>query len=122
LPPLKFAIAAGIATVVVFAVSPLGNARAEDSSATGLAPGLQHAFDSGYERGAADALEGRNIDAALTQCERRKKDAEDLVVLQQPYMDRGDKFGQCLREIRDAEPYGVEAMKAIVSRCTSAFP
>ena len=37
-------------------------------------------------------------------------------------MDRGDKFGQCLSEIRNAEPYGLEAMKAIVSRCTSAFP
>jgi hypothetical protein len=87
-----------------------------------LPPAVQAAFDSGYEHGAADALAGRDTSAALSTCERKRKQADDLVMEQVSDRDTASRYAHCLVEIRNAMPWGEERLKAAVRRCTAGLP
>jgi hypothetical protein len=111
-------------TAVAFGLAILGPERTALADAPER-PAVQPSPDiylAGYEQGVADAMKGKGEDTAIAHCELRRKEAEDLVAEQQPYMDRGDRYAHCLLEVRDAEAWGLDAVRTVVARCTAEFP
>lgn len=97
-------------------------ARAQEPASPAMNPALSRAYALGYEQGAADARSGKESGLALTECERRRQEADDAALAEHTRAQDADTYGHCLREIRDAEAYGSDAVRDVVARCTIGFP
>jgi hypothetical protein len=111
-----------LAIVLVAGLTIARSAVAEPPAVPEPSKAMRAAFAAGYERGAADALHGKDTGAAIDRCEQKRKQAENLVAEQQPYMDRGDRYAHCLIDIRNAMAVGPDILRTTVRRCTAEFP